>query len=103
MQAWLGRSFPPSTRQGPKPCAKLECLDATAAGPDSTKADLDAVKQAIEALPEGQRAGKLNELGELQQVRLQMVMNRQSKMTETLSNLLKKIIDTQSSITSNLK
>jgi hypothetical protein len=86
-----------------KPCAKLECLDAIAASADYTKADLDAVKQALEPLPEGQRTGKLSELGELQQMRLQMFMDRQAKMTETLSNLLKKISDTSSSITSNLK
>jgi hypothetical protein len=39
----------------------------------------------------------------MESLRLQMAMDRMSKMMSTLSNLLKKISDTASSITSNLK
>jgi hypothetical protein len=45
----------------------------------------------------------LDELAEMESLRLQMAMDRMSKMMSTLSNLLKKISDTASSITSNLK
>jgi hypothetical protein len=45
----------------------------------------------------------LNEMGEMESLRLQMAMERMSKMMSTLSNLMKKISDTASSITSNLK
>jgi hypothetical protein len=45
----------------------------------------------------------LSELGETESLRLQMAMDRMSKMMSTLSNLLKKISDTAQSITQNLK
>lgn len=45
----------------------------------------------------------LNEMGEAQSLRLQMAMDRRSKLNSTLSNLLKKMSDTGSSITNNLK
>lgn len=45
----------------------------------------------------------LSEMGELDSLRLQMAMDRLSKMMSTLSNLLKKISDTASSITQNTK
>ncbi len=45
----------------------------------------------------------LAELGEEQQLRLQMAMDRRSKAISTISNLLKKIHDTQQSIIQNLK
>jgi hypothetical protein len=45
----------------------------------------------------------LSELGEMQQLRLQMSMDRTSKLMETLSNLLKKLGDTEGSITNNIK
>lgn len=44
-----------------------------------------------------------SELGETEQLRLQMAMDRQSKLMTTLSNLLKKIDDTSQSIVQNLK
>jgi hypothetical protein len=46
---------------------------------------------------------KLSEIGETESLRLQMVMDRLSKMMSTLSNILKKISDTAQSITQNLK
>ena len=45
----------------------------------------------------------MSEMGEMESLRLQMAMDRLSKMMSTLSNILKKISDTASSITRNLK
>jgi hypothetical protein len=53
----------------------------------STKNDIDA----------------MSELGETESLRLQMAMDRMSKMMSTLSNLLKKASETASGITQNLK
>lgn len=54
---------------------------------DEAKSDLDSMA----------------EMGEMESLRLQMAMDRMSKMMSTLSNLLKKISDTSSSIIQNLK
>jgi hypothetical protein len=45
----------------------------------------------------------LSEMGEMDSLRLQMLMDRRSKLMETLSNMLKKSSDTASSIVQNLK
>lgn len=45
----------------------------------------------------------LSELTEMQSLRLQMAMDRLSKMMETLSNILKKIADTQQAVVQNMK
>jgi hypothetical protein len=45
----------------------------------------------------------LNELGETESLRLQMAMDRRSKFMTALSNLMKKMSDTDSAITQNLK
>lgn len=45
----------------------------------------------------------LSELSELEQLRLQMIMDRRSKMIEMLSNLLKKMSETQDAVIQNLK
>ncbi len=45
----------------------------------------------------------MSEMGEMESLRLQMAMDRLSKLMSTLSNLLKKIADTSSQITQNLK
>lgn len=45
----------------------------------------------------------VSEMGEMESLRLQMAMDRVSKMMSTLSNLLKKISDTADGIVSNLK
>jgi uncharacterized membrane protein YcjF (UPF0283 family) len=44
-----------------------------------------------------------SELGELESLRLQMAMDRQAKLFETLSNLLKKLADAESGIVENIK
>lgn len=45
----------------------------------------------------------LNEMGDMESLRLQMAMDRMSKFMSMLSNLLKKVSDTGSTITQNLK
>jgi hypothetical protein len=63
-----------------------------------SKADLDAaVDKAKENLD------SLNEMGELESLRLQMAMQRMTKLAETLSNILKKMSDTAQSIVQNIK
>ena len=59
--------------------------------------DIDALAKIKDDLD------SLSEMGELDSLRLQMAMDRLSKMMSTLSNLLKKISDTASSITQNIK
>ena len=45
----------------------------------------------------------MSELSDMDQLRLQMAMDRRSKLISTLSNVLKKASDTQQAITQNLK
>ena len=45
----------------------------------------------------------MSEMGEMESLRLQMAMDRMSKMMSTLSNILKKISKTAEEITQNLK
>jgi len=45
----------------------------------------------------------LNDMTEMQQLRLQMYMDRRQKAMETISNLMKKIANTESSIIQNIK
>lgn len=45
----------------------------------------------------------MSEMGEMESLRMQMAMDRLSKAMSMLSNILKKISDTQSSIVANLK
>jgi hypothetical protein len=44
-----------------------------------------------------------SEMGEMESLRLQMAMDRLSKLMQTLSNIMKKMEDTANSITQNLK
>jgi hypothetical protein len=62
-------------------------LGTAVGGVDEMKQDLDSI----------------SEMGEMESLRLQMTMDRMSKMMSTLSNLLKKISCTASRITQNLK
>jgi len=45
----------------------------------------------------------LNDMGELEQLRLQAMMDRRQKTFEAISNLMKKSADTTSNVISNLK
>ena len=51
----------------------------------------------------GDKIDSLSEMDELESLRLQMAMDRMSKLMSTLSNLLKKQSDTAAAITQNLK
>ena len=70
--------------------------EPAAGGP--TKAELDSMVDAMKS-----DIDSMSDMGEMESLRLQMAMDRMSKMMSTLSNLLKKISDTQNSITQNLK
>jgi len=55
---------------------------------------------------QGELKGKLdsmNEMGEMTSLRLQMMMDRRSKLISTLSNIMKKISTTQDTLIQNLK
>ena len=65
---------------------------------EANKRDIDVAFDKIKS-----DLDSMNEMGEMESLRLQMAMDRMSKMMSTLSNLLKKISDTASSITQNLK
>jgi hypothetical protein len=49
------------------------------------------------------RLDRLGDMGELEQLRLQMAMDRRSKFISTLSNLMKKLSDTSAAIVQNMK
>jgi hypothetical protein len=63
-----------------------------------SRAELDA---AIDQMKND--LDSMSEMGEMESLRLQMAMDRMSRMMATLSNLLKKISDTQNSIVQNIK
>jgi len=63
-----------------------------------SKADQDAMVEKLQS-----DLDSMSEMGEMESLRLQSAMDRISKMNSTISNLLKKIHDTQQSIIQNLK
>lgn len=75
--------------------AKLNAINTNAAiGKAGTGLSTEAIKKKLDSL---------SEMGEMESLRLQMAMDRMSKMMSTLSNLLKKMSDTASAITQNIK
>jgi RNAse (barnase) inhibitor barstar len=58
----------------------------------------EAAKEALKS-----KLDSLSELGEMESLRLQMAMDRLSRLMSALSDLLKKASDTASGITQNLK
>jgi hypothetical protein len=70
---------------------------APAAG-QPTKAELDSQIDQLKS-----DLDSMSEMGEMESLRLQMAMDRLSKMMSTLSNLLKKISDTQDAMVQNIK
>jgi hypothetical protein len=62
------------------------------------KAEID---QQVGALK--QDLDSMSEMGEMESLRLQMAMDRMSKMMSTLSNVMKKASDTSSTIIQNIK
>lgn len=63
-----------------------------------TKAELDSMVNKLKI-----ELDSMSEMGEMESLRLQMAMDRMSKMMSTLSNILKKISKTADDITQNLK
>jgi hypothetical protein len=76
--------------------------DETTAGyvveAETTKIEMNAMVEAMK-----HDLDTMSEVGEMESLRLQMAMDRLSRMMATLSNILKKISDTSQSITQNLK
>jgi hypothetical protein len=66
--------------------------------PIATMGDLASVEAKLKG-----SLDSMSEMGEMESMRLQMAMDRRSKMLETLSNILKKISNTSDSIIANLK
>ncbi len=64
----------------------------------STKREIDDLERQIK-----NRLDSMSEMGEMESLRLQMAMDRLSKLMSTLSNLLKKASDTSAGITQNIK
>ncbi|MDE3199497.1 MAG: hypothetical protein KGN79_01150 [Acidobacteriota bacterium] len=63
-----------------------------------TYAELEGIEGQLE-----QDQDSLNDMTEVDQMKLQQAMDRRSKVIETISNIMKKISDTDSSIVSNMK
>ena len=59
---------------------------------------MDAAKETVK-----NKLDSMSEMDEMESLRLQMAMDRLSKLMSTLSNMLKKISDTASAITQNIK
>lgn len=66
--------------------------------PAPTYASLQELQNSLKS-----ELDSMNEMSEMESLRLQMAMDRRSKFMETLSNLMKKTSDTQSSLIANLK
>jgi len=62
------------------------------------KTDLDAQVGQLKS-----QLDSMSEMGETESLRLQMAMDRLSKLMSTLSNMLKKMSDTDAGITNNIK
>ncbi len=87
--------------------AFLVMMQAAKDAQSDLKNIMDGVKQANQQ-KQGQRAvqnqkNRMSEMGDEESLRLQMAMDRQSKFMETLSNIEKKMAQTQDSIVQNLK
>jgi hypothetical protein len=81
-----------------KACKTKQCLTALKPTADYDQATLDLVVDQAQG-----KLDSLSEMGETDSLRLQMAMDRMSKMMSTLSNIMKKTSDTEQSMTSNLK
>ena len=77
---------------------RAEELGANSASAQSALTDLDREMQQLK-----QELDSLSDLGETESLRLQMAMDRISKLMSTLSNVLKKVDATAESIIQNLK
>lgn len=59
---------------------------------------LQSIRDALEA-----KLDSMSEMSEMTSLRLQMASDRRSKLMQTLSNIMKKISDTNNAITQNIK
>ncbi len=66
-----------------------------------TDADQDALDEAARQAKDS--VDSMSELGEMESLRLQMAMDRQSKMMSTVSNIMKKNSGASDEIIDNLK
>jgi hypothetical protein len=87
--------------------AFLVMMQATKDAQSELKNIMDGVKKANRQ-KQGQRAARnqkdaMSDMSEEESLRLQMAMDRQSKFIQTLSNVEKKMAQTQDSIVQNLK
>ena len=73
-------------------------VQGTGSGGIVTKADIETAKETVK-----NKLDSLSEMGEMESLRLQMAMDRLSKLMSTLSNVLKKASETAESITQNIK
>jgi hypothetical protein len=76
----------------------LEFLVLTETAKQMTRKDKDSTKETVK-----EKLDSLSEMGEMESLRLQMAMDRLSKLMSTLSNLLKKASETAAGITQNIK
>jgi hypothetical protein len=98
------RGYPPNPCKGWTVAMFKACLDTIDARLAGNLPDRESEDQARTAIDQvRQSLNDMSELGEMDSLRLQMAMERMTKMIETLSNILKKISDTASAITQNLK
>ena len=67
----------------------------------SVLAEATRAQKAHDGAPDS--SDSMTEMSDAQSLRLQMMMDKRSKVMSTLSNMLKKVSDTQSSLTQNIK
>ena len=63
--------------------------------------DADRSERLIDAIKD--KLDNLSELGEMESLRLQIILDRLSKFMQILANIVKKISDTESAIVQNLR
>lgn len=92
--------------------AFIVMMEAAKSAQEDLKSVMDGVKtinKQKQSLREStnaadkQKLDSLSEMGEMESLRLQMAMDRKSKLMSTLSNLLKKESETSSNIIQNIK
>ena len=78
--------------------SKMQAIQAQIQKVQSDLENLKAVQNNLKG-----QLDSMNEMSEMTSMRLQMAMDRRSKFVETLSNVMKKIDETQEAIVQNMK
>ncbi len=78
----------------PRPIVPIYAPDQNSVDQQQLEAMQNQMKNSLDSM---------NEMSEMESMRMQMVMDRRSKMMETLSNILKKLDDISASIVQNMK